>query len=63
MDRHSFEAALEPGRTRKGMRRLSRRFNYAFRQTRDLENAMGAVNELLDHPMTYHEFYSTLRAE
>ena len=41
--------------------RLTNRFNFAFRGSQDLQTAMAAVNELLERPLTYQEFFATLR--
>ncbi len=41
--------------------RLGKRFNFAFTRTKDLQTAMAAVNELLDKPLTYQEFFAALR--
>lgn len=43
-----------------GLRTLTRRFNYAFRATRDLEVAMAVVNELVERPLSYREFWALL---
>jgi len=41
--------------------RLATRFNFAFGETHDLQTAMAAVNEILERPLTYQEFFTALR--
>ena len=60
MDETTFECALA-AQPAPRLRRLTRRFNYAFRQSRDLDVAMAAVNEFLHEPISYREFLSILR--
>jgi len=61
MDRVTFEAAMNGRSPDTTVGRLTRRFNDAFRRTQDLATAMAAVNELLERPLTYQEFFAALR--
>ncbi len=61
MDRMDFEAALRTSPPDASVARLTRRFNHAFRATQDLDCAMAAVNELLDRPLTYQEFFAAIK--
>ncbi len=40
---------------------LIKRFNHAFRVTQDLDSAMSSVNELMEKPLTYQEFFAIIR--
>ncbi len=40
---------------------LTKRFNFAFRATQDLFVGMAVVNELLERPLTYKEFFASLK--
>ena len=61
MDPASFEASMNVKTPEASVRRLTERFEFAFRATRDLQTAMAAVNELLERPLTYQEFFAALR--
>lgn len=61
MDRHTFETSLRASPPDTSVARLTKRFNHAFRSTQDLDSAMAAVNELLDRPLTYQEFFAAIR--
>ncbi len=61
MDRTDFESALRASPPDSSVARLTRRFNHAFRATQDLDCAMAAVNELLDRPLTYQEFFAAIK--
>lgn len=61
MDQCTFEQALTAPLPDASLRRLTKRFNYAFRHTRDLDTAMASVNELLEEPLTYRELLAILR--
>jgi hypothetical protein len=61
LDRATFDAAMSNRSPDATVTRLTKRFNFAFRTTKDLQSAMAAVNELLERPLTYQEFFATLR--
>ena len=61
MDRTSFEAAMNTRVPETTVTRLTKRFNFAFQTTQDLQSAMAAVNELLEQPLTYQQFFAALR--
>lgn len=61
MDRTTFEACMGARSPDASISRLTKRFNFAFRATQDLQTAMAAVNELLDRPLTYQEFFASLK--
>lgn len=61
MDRDMFETSLRASLPDTSVARLTKRFNHAFRTTQDLDSAMAAVNELLDRPLSYQEFFATIK--
>ena len=61
MDRTDFETSLRALPPDTSVGRLTRRFNHAFRSTQDLDSAMAAVNELLDRPLIYQEFFAAIK--
>jgi hypothetical protein len=61
LDRTTFESSMNARAPEATVVRLTKRFNHAFRETQDLQTAMAAVNELLDRPLTYQEFFAALR--
>ena len=61
MDRTTFETAMDMRSPDASTVRLTKRFNYAFQETQDLQSAMAAVNELLERPLTYQQFFAVLR--
>jgi hypothetical protein len=61
MDQATFESSMNSRSPEASVTRLTKRFNHAFRATQDLQSAMAAVNELLDRPLTYQEFFAALR--
>ena len=60
-DQGYFEAALAAPFNRPTKGQLTRRFNSAFRATRHLLSAMSAVNEVIERPLTYQEFFASLK--
>ena len=61
LDRTTFEAAMNHRAPDATTVRLTQRFEFAFRASRDLQTAMAAVNELLEQPLTYQQFFAALR--
>ena len=61
MDEKQFRAAMNAPAPETSMHRLAKRFNFAFRNTQDPRSAMGPVNELLEQPLTYKQFFAALR--
>jgi len=60
MDVIDFNLAFR-GEPANDLRTLTHRFNYAFRKTREIGDAMAAVNEVLERPIGYLEFLEMLR--
>ena len=60
MDQASFEQAMKGGAPAVEIGRLAERFEHAFRETKDLQSAMAAVNEVLAEPLTYQQFFAAL---
>lgn len=64
MTKAEFQAAMRATGARANcaqMHKLAQRFDYAFRESRDLHVAMAAVNEVVNEPITYQQFFSALR--
>jgi hypothetical protein len=61
LDRPTFDAAMNVRAPEATTVRLTQRFEFAFRASRDLQTAMAAVNELLEEPLTYQQFFAALR--
>ncbi|MBI3626617.1 hypothetical protein HY224_01055 [Candidatus Uhrbacteria bacterium] len=61
MDEMTFQTAMNMQPPEATTARLTQRFEFAFRASRDLMTAMSAVNELLERPLTYAQFFAALR--
>lgn len=62
MSETDFAAAIAAPPPDASLMHLMRRFNYAFRRTRDIHLAMSAVNEVLEEPVTYSQFLEIAKA-
>jgi hypothetical protein len=61
LDKKNFETSMNLRSPEATTARLTQRFEFAFRASRDLQTAMAAVNELLERPLTYQQFFAALR--
>jgi hypothetical protein len=61
MDTKSLEAAFRLKSREPDLGVLAERFDFAFRESKDLHAAMAAVNELLARPITYQQLFAALR--
>jgi len=55
MDEQTFLEAMRGPRTPPDLGAVSERFDFAFRESKDLHVAMAAVNEILVQPITYEQ--------
>ncbi|MHC4390174.1 MAG: hypothetical protein ACYTFT_08015 [Planctomycetota bacterium] len=55
MTADAFQKGLQRSSEPPSRRALLRRFNFAFRVTRDLEAALAVVNEWVDPPVCYRD--------